>query len=138
MTSVSKNIYFNVLDSIVDKYNNTYHNSIKMKPIDVKSKSHAEYNVDCNDKDPKFKIGDHVRISRHKKVSAKEYAPHWSEEVFGIKKVKNTVLWTYVIMDLNSEDIVGTFYEKEFQNTNQEKLRTEKVIKRKGNKLYVK
>ena len=127
-----------MLDSIVDKYNNTYHNSIKMKPIDVKSKSHAEYNVDCNDKDPKFKIGDHVRISRHKKVSAKEYAPHWSEEVFGIKKVKNTVLWTYVIMDLNSEDIVGTFYEKEFQNTNQEKLRTEKVIKRKGNKLYVK
>ena len=138
MTSVSKNIYFNVLDSIVDKYNNTYHNSIKMKPIDVKSKSHAEYNVDYNDKDPKFKIGDHVRISRHKKVSAKEYAPHWSEEVFVIKKVKNTVLWTYVIMDLNSEDIVGTFYEKEFQNTNQEKLRTEKVIKRKGNKLYVK
>ena len=127
-----------MLDSIVDKYNNTYHNSIKMKPIDVKSKSHAEYNVDCNDKDPKFKIGDHVRISRHKKVSAKEYAPHWSEEVFVIKKVKNTVLWTYVIMDLNSEDIVGTFYEKEFQNTNQEKLRTEKVIKRKGNKLYVK
>ena len=109
-----------------------------MKPIDVKSKSHAEYNVDCNDKDPKFKIGDHVRISRHKKVSAKEYVPHWSEEVFVIKKVKNTVLWTYVIMDLNSEDIVGTFYEKEFQNTNQEKLRTEKVIKRKGNKLYVK
>ena len=138
MTSVSKNIYFNVLDSIVDKYNNTYHNSIKMKPIDVKSKSHAEYNVDCNDKDPKFKIGDHVRISRHKKVSAKEYAPHWSEEVFVIKKVKNTFLWTYVIMDLNSEDTVGTFYEKEFQNTNQEKLRTEKVIKRKGNKLYVK
>ena len=127
-----------MLDSIVDKYNNTYHNSIKMKPIDVKSKSHAEYNVDCNDKDPKFKIGDHVRISRHKKVSAKEYAPHWSEEVFVIKKVKNTVLWTYVIMDLNSEDIVGTFYEEEFQNTNQEKLRTEKVIKRKGNKLYVK
>ena len=127
-----------MLDSIVDKYNNTYHNSIKMKPIDVKSKSHAEYNVDCNDKDPKFKIGDHVRISRHKKVSAKEYAPHWSEEVFVIKKVKNTVLWTYVIMDLNSKDIVGTFYEKEFQNTNQEKLRTEKVIKRKGNKLYVK
>ena len=127
-----------MLDSIVDKYNNTYHNSIKMKPIDVKSKSHAEYNVDCNDKDPKFKIGDHVRISRHKKVSAKEYALHWSEEVFVIKKVKNTVLWTYVIMDLNSEDIVGTFYEKEFQNTNQEKLRTEKVIKRKGNKLYVK
>ena len=126
MTSVSKNIYFNVLDDIVDKYNNTYHNTIKMKPIDVKSNSYGEYNVDCNDKDPKFMIGDHVRISRHKKVSAKEYAPNWFEEVFVIKKVKNTVLWTYVIMDLNSEDIVGTFYEKELQNTNQEKLRTEK------------
>ena len=115
-----------MLDDIVDKYNNTYHNTVKMKPIDVKSNSYAEYNVDCNDKDPKFKIGDHVRISRHKKVSAKEYAPNWFEEVFVIKKVKNTVLWTYVIMDLNSEDIVGTFYEKELQNTNQEKLRTEK------------
>ena len=64
--------------------------------------------------------------------------PNWSEEVFVIKKVKNTVPWTYVINDLNVEEIIGTFYEKELQKTNQEKFRIEKVIKRKGNKIYVK
>ena len=62
MTAISKNIYFNVLDDIVDKYNNTYHKTINMKPIDVKSDSFAQYNEDSNKKDPKFKVGDHVRI----------------------------------------------------------------------------
>ena len=61
-----------------------------------------------------------------------------SEEVFVIKKVKNTVLWTYVINDFNGEEIIGTFYEKELRKTNQKKCRIEKVIKRKGDKLYVK
>ena len=64
MTSGSKNVYFDVLDVIVDKYNNTYHRTIKMKPIDVKYDSYAEYNIDCNDKDPKFKKGNNVRISK--------------------------------------------------------------------------
>ena len=64
--------------------------------------------------------------------------PNWSEEVFVIKKVKNTVPWTYVIKDLNGEEIIGTFYEKEWQKTNQEEFRIEKVIRRKGDKLYVK
>ena len=112
MTAVSKNVYFDVLDDIVDKYNNTYHETIKMKPIDVKSDSYAEYNVDSNDKDPKFKIGDHVRISKYKNIFAKGYTPNWLEEVFVISKIKNTVPWTYVISDLNGENIVGTFYEK--------------------------
>ena len=71
-------------------------------------------------------------------IFAKGYTPNWSEEVFGIKKVKNTVLWTYVINDLNSEEITGTFYEKELQKTDQEEFRIEKVIKRKGDKIYVK
>ena len=71
-------------------------------------------------------------------IFAKEYAPNWSEEVFVVNKIKNTVPWTYVISDLNDEEIVGTFYEKELQKTNQEEFRIEKVIKRKGNKLYVK
>ena len=71
-------------------------------------------------------------------IFAKEYAPNWSEEVFMVNKIKNTVPWTYVISDLNDEEIVGTFYEKELQKTNQEEFRIEKVIKRKGNKLYVK
>ena len=89
-------------------------------------------------KDPKFKVGDHVRLSKYKNIFPKGYTPNWSEEVFLIKKVKNTVPWTYVINDLNGEEIIGTFYEKELQKTNQQEFRIEKVIKRKGNKLYVK
>ena len=138
MTAASKNVYFDVLNNIVDKYNNTYRNTIKMKSTDVKSNSYAEYNVDSNAKDPKFKIGDHVRISKYKNIFAKGYATNWSEEVFVISKINNTVPWTYVINDLNDEEIVGTFYEKELQKTNQKEFRIEKVVNRKGNKLYVK
>ena len=76
MTAVSKNVYFNVLDGIVDKYNNTFHKTIKMKPIDVKSDSHAEYNVDSNVEDAKFKIGHRVRISKYKNIFAIGYAPN--------------------------------------------------------------
>ena len=138
MTATSKNVYFDVFDDIIDNYNNTYHANIKMKPIDVKSNSYTEYNVDCNEKDYKFKVGDHVRISKYKKVFAKGYTPNWSEEVFIISKIKDTAPCTYVINDLNGEKIVGTFYEKELQKTNQKEFRIEKVIKKKGNKLYVK
>ena len=90
MTAISKYVYHNVLDNIVDKYNNTYHKTIKMKPIDVKSDSFAEYNEESNEKDPKFKIGDHVRISKYKNIFAKGYTPSWSEEISVVKK-KNTV-----------------------------------------------
>ena len=87
MTAISKNVYFDVLDNIVDKYNNTYHKTIKMKPVDVKSDSFAECNGESNEKDPKFKVGDHVRImSKLKNVFAKEYTPNWSEEIFVVKK----------------------------------------------------
>ena len=79
-----------------------------------------------------------MRISKYKNIFAKEYMPNWSEEVFIIKNVKNTVPWRYVINDLNGEIIIGTFYEKEFQKTNQQEFRIEKVIKKKGDKLYVK
>ena len=139
MTAVSKNIYFDELNNIFDKYNNTYHfnTTIKMKPVDVKFDSYVEYNVDSNDKDPKFKISDQLSISKYKNIFAKGYVPIWSEEVFVINKIKKTVQRTYVIMDLNGEEIVGAFYEKELQKTNQEEFRIEKVIKRKGNKLYV-
>ena len=119
MTAVSKNVYFDVLNDIVDKYNNTYHRTIKMKPIDAKSDSYAEYNVDSHEKGPKFQVDGHLRISKYKSIFAKGYAPNWSEEVFVISKVKNTVPWTYVISDLNGEETVGTFYEKELQKTNQ-------------------
>ena len=88
MTTISKNVYFDVLDDIVDEYNNTYHRTIKMKPLDVKSDSFAKYNKESNAKDPKFKIGDHVRISRNKNNFAKGYSSNWSEEIFAVKKIK--------------------------------------------------
>ena len=132
MTAVSKNVYF---DDIVNKYNNTVHRSTKMKLIDVTSDSSAEYYEDSNVTKPKFKIGDHLRISKQKNIFAKGYTNNWSEKVFVVSKIKNTVLWTYVISNLNGEP---RFYEKEFQKTSQEKFRIEKVLKRKYDKLYVK
>ena len=108
-----------------------------MKSIEVMDNYYAEYNKILNKKNPKFKVGDNVRISKYKNIFAKGYTPNWSEEVFVINKVKNTVLWTYAISDLNSEEITGSFYEKELQNT-QEEFRIEKLLKRKGDKFYVK
>ena len=95
MIAISKNVYFDVLDDIVDKYNNIAHRSIKMKPIDVTPDSYAEYNKDSNEKDPKFKVGDHVRISKYKSIFAKGYTQNWSEEVFVVSKIKHTFPWTY-------------------------------------------
>ena len=138
MTSISKNVYIDKLDDIVDEYNNTYHTTIKMKPIDVKDNTYINADKEINNKDPKFKVGDHVRISKYKNIFAKGYMPNWNEEVFVIEKVKNTVPWTYVINDLNREEVTGIFYEKELQKTNQEEFRIEKVIRRKGDKLCVK
>ena len=112
MTTVGKNIYFNVLDNIVDKYNNTYYSSIKSKPKDVTDSVFVEYSEESNKKDPKFKVGDNVRISKYKSTFAKGYIPDWSEEVFVVKIIRNTVPWTYLISDLNGEEIVGIFYEK--------------------------
>ena len=88
MTAISKNVYFDVLDDIVNKYNNTVHRTIKMKPIDVTSDSYAEYNEDFNKKDSKFKVGDHVRISKYKNIFAKGYTGNWSEEVFVVSEIK--------------------------------------------------
>ena len=138
MTSISKNVYIDKLDDIVDEYNNTYHTTIKMKPIDVKDNTYINADKEINNKDPKFKVGDRERMSKYKNIFAQGYMSNWSEEVFVIKKVKNTVPWIFVINDLNGEEITGTFYEKELQKTNQEEFRIEKVIRRKGDKLYVK
>ena len=109
-----------------------------MKPVDVKDNTYIDFKKESNDKNPKFKVGDHVRIFKYKNIFAKGYMPNCSEEIFIIKKIKNTVPWTYVLNDLNGEQIIGTFYEKELQGTKQNKFRIEKVIKRKGDKLYVK
>ena len=124
MTSISKNVYIDELVYIVNKYNNIYHRTIKMKPIDVKDE-----------------FGDHGKISKYKNIFAKGYTPNLSEEIFVIKKIKNTVPWTYVINDANGKEIIGTFYKKELkkkQNKKQKEFGIEKVIKKKRNKLYVK
>ena len=89
-----------------------------MKPINVKHNTYIDSIEAVNDKDPKFQAGDHVRISKYKNIFAKDYTPNWSEEIFVIKKTKNTVPWTYVVSDLNGEKIIGTFYEKELQKIN--------------------
>ena len=88
MTLVSKNVYIDKLDGIADEYNNTYHRTNKMKPIDVEDNTYTDFEKEVNDKDPKFKVGDHVIISKYKNIFAKGYTPNWSEEVFVIKKVK--------------------------------------------------
>ena len=131
MNSVSKNVCIDKSDDIVNKYNNTYHRTIKMKPVDVKSNTYINLSKEINDENSKFKFGDIVRISKYKNIFARGYVPNWSEEGFVIKKVKNTVLWTYVFGDLKDEEIVGIFYEKELQKANQKEFSVGKVIKRK-------
>ena len=85
-----------------------------------------------------MRVGDHVRISKYKNIFAKGYTPNWTEEVFVIGKIKNTVPWTYVINDLNGKEIAASFYKNELQKTSQKGFRIEKVLKRKGDILYVK
>ena len=131
-------MYIDKLDDIVGEYNNKYHRTIKMKPVDVKDNTYIDFKKEVNDKDPKFKVGDRVWLSKYKNVFVKGYTPNWSEEFFVVSKIKNTGRWTCVINDLNGEEINGTFYEKELQQNNQKEFRIEKVIKRKGGKLYVK
>ena len=131
MTSILKNVYIDKLDDIVNKYNNTYHRTIKMKAVDVKSSTYIDFNKEYNKKGPKFIVGDHARISKHKNIFAKGYVPNWSEEVFVIKEVKNTVPWSYILSDFKCEEIVGIFYKKDLRKTNQKKCRVEKVIKQK-------
>ena len=109
-----------------------------MKPIDGTSDSYTEYNGNSNKKDPKFKAGDYVRISKYKNIFPKGYIANWSKEVFVVSKIKNTVPCTYVISNLNGEKITGSFHEKELQKTNQEKFRIKKIINTKYDKLYVK
>ena len=112
MTSISENLYIDKLYDIVNEYNNTYHEAIKMKPVDVKSGNFVEYNVNFNDKYPKFQVGDHVRISKYKNIFGEGYTPNWSEEIFVIKKVQTTVPWIYVSNEFNGEEIIATFMKK--------------------------
>ena len=125
-------------DYFVNKCNNTVHRTITMKPIDVASDSYAEYNEDSNEKDPKINVRGLVRVSKYKNIFAKRYTQNWSEEVFIITIINDTVPWAYVISDMNGEPITVSFYEEKLQKTSREKFRIEKVLKRKGDKFYVK
>ena len=109
MTSTSKNVYRDKLNDVVNEYNNTYHRTIKLKPVDIKDNTFINSNKEVNDKDSKFQVGDHVKISKYQNIFAKGNTPNQSEEDFVIREVKNTVQWACVINDLNSEEIIGTF-----------------------------
>ena len=115
-TATGKNVYYDVLDDVVNKYNNTKHNNIKMKSIDVKNNKRV-YLDEHNEKDTKFKIGDRVRISNFKNIFTKVYTPNWSSEIFIVDKINDTVSYTYNLKDLNDEEIIGSFYDKELQKS---------------------
>ena len=117
MTATGKNVYYDVLDDIVNEYNNTKHNTIKMKLIEVKNDNKRVYIDQHNKKDSRFKAGDRVRISKFKNIFAKGYTPNWSTEIFIINKINDTVPCTYNLKDLNGEEIIGSFYDKELQKT---------------------
>ena len=116
ITAIGKNVYYNVLDDVVNKYNNTKHNTIKMKPIDVGNNKRV-YIDEHNKKRSRFKVGDRVRISKFKKIFAKGYTPNWSSEIFIVDKVNDTVPYSYNLKSLNDEEILGSFYDRELQKT---------------------
>ena len=115
MMATGKNVYYDVLDDVVNEYNNIKHNTIKMRPKDVKVSNKRVYIDDHNEKDSRFKVGDRVRISKFKNIFAKGYTPNWSTEIFTINKVNDTVPYTYNLKDLNGEEIIGSFYDRELQ-----------------------
>ena len=116
MTATGKNVYYDVLDDVVNEYNNTKHSTIKMKPIDVK-KNKRVYIDGHNEKDSRFKVGDRIRISKFENIFAKVYTPNWSKEIFIVNKINDTVPYTCNIKDLHDEEIIGSFYDRELQKT---------------------
>ena len=117
MAAINKDLYYDVLDDIVNKYNNTKHSTIKMKPKDVKDDNHRVYIDEHKKKSTRFNVGDRVRISDFKNIFAKGCTPNWSKEIFVINKINDTVPWTYSLKDLNIEEIICNFYDRELQKT---------------------
>ena len=117
MTAIGKNVYYDVSDDVVNKYNNTKHSTIKMKPIDVGNNNKRVYIHEHNKIDSKFKVDDRVRISKFKNIFAKGHTPNWNSEIFIVDKVHDTVPYTYNLKDLNDEEILGSFYDRELQKT---------------------
>ena len=117
MTATGKNVYYDVLDDVVNKYNNTKHSTIKMKPKDVKDNNKRVYIDEHNEKDSRFKADDRVRISKFKNIFAKRYDPNWSTEIFIVNKINDTLPYTYNIKDLNGKETIGSFYDRELQKS---------------------
>ena len=117
MTATGKNVYYDVLNDAVNKYNNTKYSTIKIKPIDVGDNNKRVHIDEHNEKDSRFKVGDRVRISRYKNIFAKGYTPNWSKEIFIVDKINDTVPYTYNLKDLNDGEIIGSFYDKELQKS---------------------
>ena len=117
MTTTGKKVYYDVLDDVVNKYSNTKHSTIKMKPKDVKNDKKRVYIDEHNKKDSRFKVGDRVRISKFKNIFAKGYTPNWSKEIFIVNEINDAVPYTYNIKDLNDEEIIGSFYDRELQKS---------------------
>ena len=116
MTTTGKNVYYNILDDVLNGYNNTKHNPIKMEPIGVKNNKRV-YIDEHNKKSARYNVGDRVRISKFKNIFAKGYTPNWSKEIFIVDKINDTVPYTYNLKDLNGEEIIGSFYNRELQKT---------------------
>ena len=115
MTAIGKNVYY-VLDDVVNKYNDTKHSTIKMKPIDVRDCNNKRVYIDeHNEKRSRFKVSDRVRISKFKNIFAKGYTPNWSKEIFIVDKINDTVPYTCNLKDFNYEEIIGSFYDQELQ-----------------------
>ena len=106
-------MYIDKLDDIVNKYNNTYHNTIKMKPADVRSSTYITSSKEINNEDPKFKIGDIVRISKYKSIFAKSYIPNWSEEVSVIEKVKKLYRRHMLLVIFKAKKFLERFMKKD-------------------------
>ena len=117
MTATGKNVYYDVLDDTVNEYNNTKHNTIKMKPKDALNNNKRVYIDEHNEKRSRFKVGDRVRISKFKNIFAKGYTPYWSRDIFIVNKIKDKVPYTYNIKDLNGEKIIGSFYDRDLQKS---------------------
>ena len=116
MTVTGKTVYYDVLDDVVNKYNNTKHSTIKMKAIDVGDNKRA-YIDEHNEKDSRFKVGDRVGISKFNNIFAKGYTPNWSKEIFIVDKINDTVPYMYNIKDLNDEEIIGSFYDRDLRKS---------------------
>ena len=138
--------WLNILDKIVSKYNNTKHSVIGISPAKVTKKNEKEIlarafsPIKTIDPRPaKFKVGDFVRISKYREAFQKGYTPNWSNEIFKINNIRKTNPCVYLLTDVNNSNIQGTFYSQELQKVHYPDIYlVEKVLKSKGNKVYVK